>query len=104
MCIRDSYYGYYDDLWFFNVSPGLGQYEIDTAAHVYTTIEALDRDTNMYGYNFHVYSFKQRFVHNIDTTGVAFMNKHYGEPHNFYLFEDTLAKKVYDGYLSLIHI
>lgn len=95
---QGNYYDWYDDLWFFNVSPGLAPSEIDTAAHIYTTIEALNRDTNMYGYNFHVYSFKRKFVHNIDTTGVAFMNKHYCGPYNFYLFEDTLSKKVYNGY------
>lgn len=93
--------GYYqgdDDLWSFNVIPGLGPYEVDTASHIYTTIEAIGKDTNMYGYNFHKYSFTHHFVHNLDTTGIDFLNRYSGGPFNIYLFEDTLARKVYSGY------
>jgi hypothetical protein len=74
--------------------------EVDTAFHIYTTVEALGKDTVMSGDVYHQYSVTRVF-HNTRDKRVDSIYQRYITKGRYYLMEDTLKKKVYNGYDSV---
>jgi hypothetical protein len=73
--------------------------EVDTAFHIYTTVEALGRDTLIEGYSFHLYSVV-RIIRNTRDKIIDSFHRNHPLYFRYYLMEDTLKKKVYSGYNS----
>lgn len=95
---QGHYQDLFDDMPWAVSNTHIGAYDVDTAVHIYTTIEALGNDTIIDGYTYHFYSYWYDIVNNLDTT----MNESYKQfskrKSRLLLREDTLAKKVYSGH------